>query len=134
MRFNKLGKRSFWKSRNIYQKAIIFILTAGALFLVGHLLILYGALNERESRICMSAEEMSRVENVISLSEAICVDVQTNQLAEIKSNYEERATQAEKNAERWRGASASANKKLEDLKKSYEEPKTQEENARDAVE
>ena len=81
---------------------VIAIFITGFLFLGAQLCIVYGVIKERETKNCIKGSELQMWENTLKTAQAICVDVQQNQLADIKDNYENRARLAEAEAEKWK--------------------------------
>ena len=96
----------------------IFIL--GFLFFLCHLCIVYGVLKERRDKNCINASELLMWENTLKTAHSICVDVQQNQLSEIKINYQERIKSAETEAKKWKDYYTWQKKELNDLKNNNE--------------
>lgn len=99
---------------------LIFFIIAG-LYICYHLAVFQGVLKERASKNCVGAGEILRWENTLEVAEEICVGVQQIQLHEIKRIYEARATEAEAEAEKWRGYYNWQQKELNNLKNTNEE-------------
>lgn len=74
----------------------------GFLYLSANLCITYGVLKEREAKNCIKGDELLLWENTLKTAHSICVDVQQNQLSEIKQNYLTRIETAEQEAEKWK--------------------------------
>jgi len=81
---------------------VIAIFITGFLFLGAQLCIVYGVIKERETKNCIKGSELQMWENTLKTAQAICVDVQQNQLADIKESYESRTKIAEAEAEKWK--------------------------------
>ena len=82
---------------------VIAIFITGFLFLGAQLCIVYGVIKERETKNCIKGSELQMWENTLKTAQAICVDVQQNQLVAIKENYESRVRLAEAEAKKWKG-------------------------------
>jgi len=106
-------------------KCFIFVMIVGLLYLGASLCILYGALKERKNKNCIAPSELLIWQNTLELAQAVCVDVQQNQLGEIKNIYEVRTKLAEDEADKWKSYYLSQ-------KEQYE--KTQKENAEEITE
>jgi len=87
-----------WANKCFICIIIIFLLYFGA-----HSLILYGRLKERESRNCVSVQNLSLWENSLETTQAVCIDVQNSQLDEIKNFYNEELKMAQEEVEKWKG-------------------------------
>jgi hypothetical protein len=83
-------------------KIFVGVFILGLLLLVVKLSILYGAVKERKDKNCIGYSEMSVYENTLKLANTICVDIQKQQMSEIKDNYAEKVKTAEEEAKKWR--------------------------------
>ena len=94
--------QKYSSKKNSIIKIFYFVLFISILYLSFNLCIFYGALKERKDKNCIKASELILWENTLKTAHSICVDVQQNQLSEIKSNYENRVNQAEEEAKKWK--------------------------------
>lgn len=104
----------------------IFIL--GFLFLLCHLCIIYGALKERRDKNCIKGSELIMWQDTLEIAHAICVDVQSEQLEIIKSNYQERIKSIEEEAEKWKEYYNRQKIELNNLKENNEQEETSKSN------
>jgi len=109
------------RSMNLSIKCSLIIMIFSGLYICYHCAVLQGVLKERASKNCVGADEITRWENTLNIAEAICVDVQQNQLDEIKRIYETRATEAEAEAEKWKGYYNWQKKELNNLKNNQQQ-------------
>ena len=95
-------------------KCSIFILITGLLYLGANLCIVYGVMKERANKNCVGAEVLLTYERTLELANSICVDVQVNQLEEIKENYKNKVDTAEAEALKWKNYYLHQKKQYED--------------------
>ena len=103
-------------NRNTLVKIFKGIFIIGFLFVLCHLCIVYGALKERWDKNCIKGSELLLWQDTLNTAHSICVDIQTNQLEEIKGNYQARIKSAEEEAEKWKSYYNYQKKELNNLK------------------
>jgi hypothetical protein len=93
-----------------YMERRIFITTlliAGlfifaSIFLMSHLLVMQGAVKERAEKECVDAIAIKNWEDTLNIAQAICIDAQNDYREDIKSQYELRIAELEKDAKYWK--------------------------------
>ncbi len=81
---------------------IIAVFIIGAGYLASHLIFVAGRLAQKANMACVDAYELSQFEDTLELAQAICVDVQQNQLQEIKNIYNKQLSDCQKDAKHWK--------------------------------
>lgn len=79
-------------------KIVKFTMLIIMIFLGAHLCILYGAVKEREGRVCVDPVAMNDFDKTIAMARAVCVDMAKQQLEENKSAKVDQKA----NADYWR--------------------------------
>lgn len=64
--------------------------------------LITGKLKQQNSQVCISEIAINQWQKTLSVAEAICVDIQENQINTLKANYEELSKTADDKVEQWR--------------------------------
>jgi hypothetical protein len=83
-------------------KIFVGIIILGFSVLVIKLSILYGVNKERQDKNCIGFSEMQTYERTLNLAREICVNIQQQQMSEIKGNYADKVKTAEEEAKKWK--------------------------------
>lgn len=75
-------------------KKYAFLFIAVAFLLYSHFLILYGALKERKSRICIDPVIETKFNKIVADTQAICVDLSADRLKEVDKEIEKQKQEA----------------------------------------
>jgi len=89
------------KMKPINKGAIIALLIIAA-NLIYHQGIMVGRVRELADKSCVDPMVLRKWEHTMELAEAICVDVQQNQLDSIKKGSDEKIKMAEEKTEQWK--------------------------------
>ena len=85
---------------------ILFSITGlfffASIYLVSNLLVMRGALKERAEKECVSAVAITNWEKTLDIAQAICVETRDDYKNDIKTQYEARIKDIEKNAKYWK--------------------------------
>ncbi len=79
---------------------ICFLL--GLTYLGGHVIFLTGRLTQKADMACIGTYEMIQLENTLDIAQTICVDIQKNQLDEIKNKYKLDINSCQEDAKYWK--------------------------------
>jgi hypothetical protein len=91
------------EKHSLLTKITAAILLLAAIYLFANFCILYGINKERSNKVCVGVTEMEDYRNTLKTAEAICVDIQRQQMGEIKNGYNASLKLAEEEAKKWKG-------------------------------
>ena len=87
---------------NFLTKIFIGILCLGFLFLIIKTSVVYGVNKERKDKNCIGFSEMQIYERTLKLANTICVEIQQQQMSEIKGNCVDKIKIAEEEVKKWK--------------------------------
>ena len=79
-------------------KKLLILLGLVMFLLYSHMLILHGALKERQGRICIDPATQSQLSKIVETTKSVCVDITKTRLEEADTKLKE----AKENANYWR--------------------------------
>ena len=88
---------------SILTKVMAVIFFFALLYVFANVCVLYGVNKERSSKVCVGVQEMQDYKDTLATAEAICVDIQRQQMGEIKNGYNTSLKLAEEEAKKWKG-------------------------------
>lgn len=91
------------EKRNLVTEITIAILFLAFIYILANACIAYGVNRERNNKNCIGVEEMENYKETLKIAETICVDIQTQQMGEIKTGYNNSLKIAEEEVKKWKG-------------------------------
>lgn len=110
------------EKRNLVKDITLAILFLAFIYILCNACIVYGINRERKNKNCIGVEEMNTYRDTLKIAETICVDIQTQQMGEIKNGYNNSLRLAEEEAKKWKGIYAA---KLKEVKVSTSSPSSE---------
>jgi len=131
MKYKKLIKKVNGNSVEVFEpeqrklstEITIILFIIGILVIIYNLGVLHGINKERADKNCIGVEEMKAYNNTLKIAETICVDIQKQQMGEIKNGYNVSLKLAEEEAKKWKNV---YNLKLKEIESSSSSSSTEE--------